>query len=149
MKQVVLMMVDTQRKDMIGCYDKAAPPTPHLNALAENSLRFENALYLPAGLRSRTLCAVYGALSAYQRDGGKQYALRSGIPHIGQLLSQSGIACGYIGKWHLDGGDYFGYGKCPDGFDKRYWYDMRNFLDELPDDSRAPEEPSKYERPPG
>lgn len=134
LKQVVLIMVDTQRKDMVGCYDKAAPPTPHLNALAENSLRFENAFTCqpvcgPA--RSALFTGLYPHTNGMEANS---MPLRSGIPHIGQMLSQSGIACGYIGKWHLDGGDYFGYGKCPDGFDKRYWYDMRNFLDELPDD---------------
>ena len=56
---------------------------------------------------------------------------------LGQRVHDQGIHTAYIGKWHLDGGDYFGMGRCPDGWDSAYWYDMRNFLEELsPQDRR-------------
>ena len=59
-------------------------------------------------------------------------------------LTDNGIKCGYIGKWHLDGGDYFGLGCCPAGWDVDYWYDMRCYLNELNEEqrrrSRQPEE---------
>jgi uncharacterized sulfatase len=61
---------------------------------------------------------------------------------IGQRLVDQGVHTAYIGKWHLDASDYFGLGVCPDGWDARYWYDMRNYLEELtPEDrlrSRSP-----------
>lgn len=60
--------------------------------------------------------------------------LGKNVKTIGELISARGVKSGYIGKWHLDGGDYFGNGKCPDGYDPEYWYDMRNYLDELPDE---------------
>ena len=47
------------------------------------------------------------------------------VKTVGQRLSDNGIACGYKGKWHLDGSDYFGNGRCPDGWDSDYWYDMK------------------------
>lgn len=50
---------------------------------------------------------------------------------LGQRLSASGLKTGYIGKWHLDGTDYFGNGICPDGWDPEYWFDGRNYLDSL------------------
>ena len=37
----------------------------------------------------------------------------------------------YIDKYHLDGGDYFGLGKCPEDWDPDYWYDMKCYLEEL------------------
>ena len=43
MKQVILLMTDTTRKDMLGCYGNAAMHTPCLDALARRGLRFENA----------------------------------------------------------------------------------------------------------
>lgn len=134
MKQVVFLMVDTQRKDMLGCYDRAAPPTPQLDLLAENGLRFENAFTCqpvcgPA--RSALFTGLYPHENGMETNG---MPLRAGVRHIGQLLTAAGIPCGYIGKWHLDGGDYFGRGECPDGFLPEYWYDMRNFLLELPSD---------------
>ena len=41
--------------------------------------------------------------------------LGANVKTIGQRLTDNGIKCGYIGKWHLDGGDYFGLGCCPEG----------------------------------
>ncbi len=59
------------------------------------------------------------------------------VKTLGQRLSAEGVHCGYIGKWHLDGGDYFGDGICPDGWDDAYWYDMRNYLMEMPKQDRV------------
>jgi uncharacterized sulfatase len=58
------------------------------------------------------------------------------VKTIGQRLSDQGVACAYIGKWHLDGGDYFGLGRCPDGWDETYWYDMKCYIDELSDEDK-------------
>ena len=53
----------------------------------------------------------------------------------------------YVGKWHLDGGDYFGNGRCPEGWNPDYWYDMKTYLNELSDAdkvrSRDPKETYK------
>jgi uncharacterized sulfatase len=51
-------------------------------------------------------------------------------------LTDCGVHTAYIGKWHLDGHDYFGNGICPDGWDPDYWYDMRRYLEELPEEQR-------------
>ncbi|MEG0578927.1 MAG: sulfatase-like hydrolase/transferase, partial [Niameybacter sp.] len=59
------------------------------------------------------------------------------VQSIGQRLSDHGIHTAYIGKWHLDGGDYFGMGRCPAGGDSNYWYDMRNYLEELTPQERV------------
>lgn len=40
-------------------------------------------------------------------------------------------------KWHLDGGDYFGLGCCPEGWDADYWYDMKCYLNELSENERV------------
>lgn len=40
MKQAVLIMVDTQRQDMLSCYDADAAPTPVLDALAREGMQF-------------------------------------------------------------------------------------------------------------
>ena len=47
------------------------------------------------------------------------------VKTIGQRLRDNKIECGYIGKWHLDGSDYFGNGICQmDGNPKNIGYDM-------------------------
>jgi uncharacterized sulfatase len=55
---------------------------------------------------------------------------------VGQRLQEHGLRSAYIGKWHLDGSDYFGTGKCPPGWDAEYWYDMRCYMEELTPEER-------------
>lgn len=45
-------------------------------------------------------------------------AMGANVKTVGQRLSDNGIECGYIGKWHLDGSDYFGTGECPEGWNQ-------------------------------
>ena len=63
--------------------------------------------------------------------------LGDNVKTIGQRLYDHGIQCGYIGKWHLDGSDYFGNGRCPEGWDPEYWYDMKTYLNELTDEEKV------------
>ena len=55
---------------------------------------------------------------------GNGMALAHDAKTVGQRLATAGILTAYIGKYHIDGGDYFGYGECPDGWDEKYWYDI-------------------------
>ena len=42
-KQVIFLMTDTTRKDMVGCYGNPKMKTPNLDRLAEEGIRYENA----------------------------------------------------------------------------------------------------------
>lgn len=42
-KQVIFLMTDTTRKDMVGCYGYPKMKTPNLDRLAEEGIRYENA----------------------------------------------------------------------------------------------------------
>lgn len=136
MKQVVFIMVDTQRKDMLTAYDKDSVPTPKLEELSHNSKVYTN------GFTCQPVCgparsAIFTGL--YPHSNGMVSnceMLGANIKNAGEWISPHGVECAYIGKWHLDGGDYFGYGKCPNGYNPKYWYDMRNFLDEMSDKDR-------------
>jgi uncharacterized sulfatase len=127
-------MVDTQRRDMVGCYPDSKSLTPNLKALAERG-RAYNRAYTCSPVCAPARSALFTGL--YPHSNGvvaNSTPLGQGVKNAGQWLSPHGIECGYIGKWHLDGGDYFGYGRCPEGYNPRYWYDMKNYLDSLPDD---------------
>lgn len=146
-KQVVLLMTDTTRKDMVGCYGNRKMSTPNLDALANEGIRYENAYTCqpvcgPA--RSAIFTGTFPHSNGMVTNG---VPLGANVKTIGQRLSDHGIKCGYVGKWHLDGGDYFGHGCAPEGWDKDYWYDMKCYLDELSEDerlrSRQPEESYK------
>lgn len=135
-KQIILFVTDTTRKDMLGCYGDKRMKTPNLDSLAEEGIRYENA-YSCQPVCGPARGAIFTGLFPHSNGvTTNSMLLGDGIKTIGQRLNDQNIHCGYIGKWHLDGGDYFGYGKCPDGWDEDYWYDMRCYLEELTDEER-------------
>ena len=143
-KQCILFMTDTTRKDMVGCYGNPNMKTPNLDRLAEEGIRYENA-YTCQPVCGPARSAVFtGTFPHTNGMVANSLALGDNVKTIGQRLRDNGIECGYIGKWHLDGSDYFGNGRCPDGWNPDYWYDMRTYLEELSDEdkvkSRNPEE---------
>ena len=136
MKQVILLMADTVRKDMLGCYGNKSMRTPNIDFLAEQGIRFENA-YTCQPVCGPARSALF--TGQFPHSNGmitNSIAMGDNIKTLGQRLTDHGIHCGYIGKWHLDGSDYFGNGMCPSGWDEEYWYDMRCYLNELSDEDR-------------
>ena len=133
-KQFIFIMTDTQRWDMVNCYKNTGLSTPCLDALAASGVRYERA-YTTQPVCGPARAGLFTGL--YPSSCGSWancMPLGDNVHTIGQRLHDNGIHTAYIGKWHLDGGDYFGNGRCPDGWDPEYWYDMRRYLEELPDD---------------
>ena len=136
-KQIVFIMTDTTRKDMLGCYGNKKMITPNLDKLAENGIKYENAYTCQPVCGPARSSIFTGTFPHTNGMVTNCVSLREGVKSIGQVLTSNNVHCGYIGKWHLDGGDYFGYGVCPEGWDKNYWYDMKNYLDELSEEDRV------------
>lgn len=135
-KQFIMIMTDTQRTDMLGCYGNSGMVTPCIDSLCENGIRFDKA-YTAQPVCGPARSTLFTGLYPHSNGSWSNcVALESTVKTIGQRLTHENIATGYIGKWHLDGGDYFGTGRCPDGWNPKYWYDMRNFLDELSTEDR-------------
>ncbi len=136
-KQMIFIMTDTQRKDMLGCYGNKAMITPNLDGLAAEGILFERA-YTTQPVCGPARSAIFTGL--YPHTNGciaNCIGLESTVKNVGQRLQHEGIHTAYIGKWHLDGGDYFGKGVCPEGWDEKYWYDMRCYLEELTEEERV------------
>ncbi len=138
-RQTVIFLIDTQGANCVGCYrPDLALGTPHIDQLAAQGVRFD-AAYTCAPVcgpaRSALLTGLYPHSTGVL---GNDMAPHLDIPTLGQRLRDRGFATGYVGKWHLDGSDYFGDGRCPQGWDPAYWMDGRNYLDSLPsDEARA------------
>ena len=141
-KQAILIMTDSQRRDMVGCYGSPfttpehPTPTPQLDYLASGGVRFSRA-YTTSPVCGPARSAIF--TGTYPHTNGvwsNSVALATNIHTVGERLYDNGIHSAYIGKWHLDGGDYFGMGKCPPGWDPDYWYDMRLYLEELSEEDR-------------
>ena len=130
------MMTDTQRKDMLSCYADTGLKTPCLDKLAEQGMRFERAYCCQPVCGPARAALFTGTYPHSNGAWGNSMPLGDTVKTIGQRLADNNIRTAYIGKWHLDGSDYFGTGRCPDGWDPEYWYDMRNYLDELSPEDR-------------
>ena len=136
-KQVVFIMVDTQSADMLGCYGNTDMKTPFLDAFSEESILFESA-YTCQPVCGPARSAIFTGLFPHSNGSFTNCVpMYSNVKTIGQRLRDNSFSTAYIGKWHLDGGDYFGNGVCPDGWDEDYWYDMRCYLEELTPEERV------------
>jgi len=134
-RQTVLFLIDTQGANCVGCYrPELALGTPNIDRLASEGVRFDGA-YTCAPVCGPARSALFTGLYPHSNGVlGNDMAPHLDLPTLGQRLSDAGFATGYIGKWHLDGSDYFGDGRCPPGWDPAYWMDGRNYLESLPND---------------
>lgn len=135
-KQVILIMTDTTRKDMLGCYGNKDMVTPNIDRLSNEGVRFDRA-YTTQPVCGPARSALFTGIMPHSNGMvANSMPLGANVTTIGKRLSDNGYKCGYVGKWHLDGGDYFGTGICPEGYDKKYWYDMKLYLDELSEEEK-------------
>lgn len=131
MAKVIFMMTDSQRYDMVNANKATGLATPSLDRLAAGGMRFTRA-YTSQPVCQPARCGLFTGMYPHSCNSWtNSSALSADVHTVGQRLRDKGVRTAYIGKWHLDGGDYFGLGRCPDGWDPDYWYDMRNYLDEL------------------
>ena len=96
MRHVILIVIDALRADMLSCYSASAPPTPHLDALAADALRFEHALApapwtLPAmaSIMTGLPASVHGAIANDSR-------VPAGVPTLAERMKDAGYATAAI-----------------------------------------------------
>ena len=147
MPQTVLIMTDTQRTDMVGCYGNRDMKTPNIDRIAAGGIRFDRAYTCQPVCGPARAALFTGTYPHSNGSWANSMPLGDNVKTVGQRLRDRGVRTAYIGKWHLDGGDYFGLGRCPDGWDPDFWYDMRCYLEELrPEERRASRDPTMTDR---
>jgi uncharacterized sulfatase len=110
--------------------------TPNLDRLAAGGIKYERA-YTTQPVCTPARSAMFtGTYPHTNGCWGNSMPLGNTVRSLGERLTDSGVHCGYIGKWHLDGFDYFGTGKPSPGWDPKVWYDQRDYLDELSPEDR-------------
>jgi len=141
-RQVVLLITDATRKDMLNCYKEIGIQTPHLDRLAAEGARYERA-YTTQPVCTPARSAIFTGLYPHSNGAwGNSMPLGQTVHTIGERLTEHHVHCAYIGKYHLDGFDYFGTGKAAPGWDAEYWYDQRDYLQELtPEERRRSRQP--------
>ena len=109
---VVVLVDDLGRQD-VGVYGSSLYETPHMDRLAREGMRFDNAYAahprcVPSrlGFMSGRYPASYGIPGFQDRALGK-HALPLSAVTFAEALGEAGYRTGYIGKWHLgkEGGE--------------------------------------------
>lgn len=130
-RQVVVILGESVRKDMLNCYRNTGLKTPNMDRIADQGVRFDRAYNCQpvcAPARSAIWTGVYPHTNGVW---GNSMPLGETVHTIGQRLHDKGIECAFMGKWHLSGTDYFDTGVPAPGWNGAYWYDMRRYLTEL------------------
>ncbi len=102
-KNLLLVFADQMRGQAMSCAGNPQVPTPNLDRMAAEGVRFSRAccnspVCTPS--RGSLLTGLYpGAHRAYVND----VPVRTDVPSLGTLFRDAGHATGYVGKWHLDG----------------------------------------------
>ncbi len=130
LRQVVLILADTQRRDMLGAYGTRGIPTPNLDRLAATGVLFNRA-YTAQASCGPARSAVLTGLYPHANGCWANTLPLAHVKTVGQRLAATGLSCGFIGSWHLDGTDYFGSGRPAAGWETGTWYDLRNYLEEM------------------
>ncbi len=106
---ILIIYPDQMRADAMGCAGNPCIKTPHFDRLALEGVRFENAF------SSFPLCTPFRAslfTGKYNHATGV-HANHNPIPlgqgFLAEIIKEKEYRTGYIGKWHLDGGDKPGF----------------------------------------
>jgi arylsulfatase A-like enzyme len=105
---ILMLVSDQERWDVLGCYGSRICKTPHLDRLASEGVRFETAL-APTAIcspaRASLLTGLYphghGILNNTHEPDALRTELPPELPTFPELLRDAGYRLGYVGKWHV------------------------------------------------
>lgn len=120
---IILIFVDDLGYSDVGCYGNDFVDTPHIDQLAKDGVRFTD-FYAAGAVCSPTRCAVQSGqnqarigitahIPGHHRPFERvvtptnQMALPFETVTVAEQLKKSGYRTGYIGKWHLGGGEIY------------------------------------------
>jgi len=103
---LVFVFSDQQSSDMLGCYGNRQISTPHLDRFASQGVRFAHCI------SNAPLCTPYRGILFSGMHSFHNGAMENDIRmlpgsgnYFGEVLRDAGYRTGYVGKWHLYGGD--------------------------------------------
>jgi uncharacterized sulfatase len=116
---ILLILTDDQGWATLGCYGSKKVPTPHLDRLAGDGVRFTDAYVMPQCTPTRAALLTgqhtarngmwhvipwYGLPWARMQEPAFREQLPRDWPTLPKRLRQHGYTTGMAGKWHLTSG---------------------------------------------
>jgi len=101
-ENILLILTDQQRWDILGCYGAPQCKTPNIDRLAARGVRFDNAFTLIspcAPSRSALFTGHYGHVTGVVSN---DQPFDQSLPNFASELPKAGYQLGYSGKWHVD-----------------------------------------------
>lgn len=105
---VVVVVLDQVRADMLGCYGNTFCATPSIDSIAAGGTTFTRA-YVPFSQCSPSRASLMTGLEPHKTGIAIQpraeqltdERLRRDVPSLGSAFKAAGYATAYFGKWHL------------------------------------------------
>ena len=122
---IVLILADDLGYGDLGCYGQETIPTPHLDRMASEGMRFTQA-YSGSTVCGPSRCSLMTGLhQGHARVRGNRAsidaALRPSDLTVSELLQSAGYDTALFGKWHLGGAHTNGF-PLKKGFDEYYGF---------------------------
>lgn len=119
---VILIMTDDQGYGDLSYHGNPILNTPHMDALAEQSIRLTDFHVTPmcAPTRGQLLTGLDAARNGAVNVSAGRSLMRAELPTMADIFGESGYTTGLFGKWHL--GDNYPFRPEDRGFQETVWF---------------------------
>lgn len=93
---IILIMVDAQRPDFLGCYGKRDVPTPNIDALARDATLFRQTYAQATHTKPSTASLLTSRYPTEHQAIHKTNSLPDNVTTLAEIFSQAGYYCGGI-----------------------------------------------------
>ncbi len=104
MPNLIVLLSDQLRRQALGIHGDPDARTPHLDAFAQQGVRFDNACSTYPICVPFRFTLMTGEYAHVRKIPGIEYAMSSEERTLADEFNEAGYETIYVGKWHLDGG---------------------------------------------